>query len=72
MFTEEEIKILKALAADKKVSLKLNAANKTMGDLIRSEFNSIDQRIREEHKPNFEPLQLELKTIRENLIKEVV
>ena len=70
MITEEEEKILKLMAAETKARMKLNIENKIMGDLIRAEFKIIDERIREEHRPIFTPLQEDVKTAQENLRKE--
>ena len=69
-FTEEEERILKLMAAETKARWKLNIENKIMGDAIRAEFKSIDERIREEHRPVFTPLQEDVKTAQENLKKE--
>ena len=69
-FTTEEEKILKLMAAEVKARMKLNIENQIMGDAIRAEFNAIDQRIREEHRPIFTPLQEDVKTAQENLKKE--
>ena len=70
-FTQKEEKILKLTAALTRARAKLNNANQTMGDLIRAEFSIIDQRIRAEHKPIYEPLQQAVKTAEENLKKEL-
>jgi len=67
IFTEEEETILKLMAAEMKARIKLNKVNQEMGDLIRQEFSVIDKRIREENKPLFEPLEQEIKAIKENL-----
>lgn len=69
-FTQEEQEILKLMAAECKARLKLDIENKIMGDAIRAEFKAIDERIREEHRPIFTPLQDDLKTAKENLRKE--
>lgn len=69
-FTEEETKILKLMCAEVKARQKLNIVNKTMGDLIRAQFSTIDTSIREEYRPIFEPLQVDVKTAQENLVKE--
>lgn len=69
-FTIEEEEILKLMVAEVKARMKLNIENKIMGDLIRGEFKAIDTRIREEHRPIFEPLQEDVKTAQENLTKE--
>ena len=69
-FTAKEEKILKLRVAEMKARTELNNANQIMGDLIRVEFTIIDQRIRAEHKPIYEPLQTDAKTAQENLIKE--
>lgn len=58
------------MVAEIKARTELNIANQIMGDLIRAEFTVIDQRIRAEHKPIYEPLQIALKTAKENLKKE--
>lgn len=60
-FTNEEEEILKLIAAESKANMKLNIENQIMGDEIRAEFKSIDERIRAEHKPIFTPLQEDLK-----------
>ena len=70
MLTDEEEKILKLMAAECKARMKLNIENQIMGDLIRAEFKSIDERIREEHRPIFTPLQEDVKTAQDNLRKE--
>ena len=70
MITNEEEKILKLMAAETKARMKLNIENQIMGDLIRAEFKSIDERIRAEHFPIFTPLQEDVKTAQENLRKE--
>ena len=70
MLTEEEEKILKLICAETKARMKLNIENQIMGDLIRAEFKSIDDRIREEHRPIFTPLQDDVKTAQDNLRKE--
>jgi len=70
MLTEEEEKILKLMAAEVKARMKLNIENKIMGDLIRAEFKTIDERIRAEHFPIFTPLQEDVKAAQENLRKE--
>ena len=69
-FTDEEEKILKLMAAEVKARMKLNIENQIMGDAIRAEFNSINERIREEHRPIFTPLEEDVKTAQENLRKE--
>ena len=56
-FTKEEEDILKLMVEELKARMKLNNANQIMGDLIRAEFKTIDERIRAEHKPIYEPLQ---------------
>ena len=70
MITNEEEKILKLMAAETKARMKLNIENQIMGEAIRAEFKSIDERIRAEHFPIFTPLQDDVKTAQENLIKE--
>jgi len=60
-FTKEEEEILKLMAAEVKARQKLNNVNQTMGDAIRAEFSTIDQRIREEYRPVFTPLQEDVK-----------
>ena len=70
MLTEEEEQILKLMVAECKARMKLNIENQIMGDAIRAEFKSIDERIREEHRPIFTPLQEDVKTAQENLKKE--
>ena len=69
-FTSEEEKILKLMVAEITARMKLNIENQIMGDAIRAEFKSIDERIREEHRPIFTPLQEDVKTAQENLRKE--
>lgn len=69
-FTQEDEKILKLMAAEVKARMKLNIENQIMGDEIRAEFDIIDKRIRTEHFPIFTPLQDDVKTAKENLIKE--
>lgn len=69
-FTQEEEDILKLLAAECKARVKLNIENQIMGDAIRAEFKSINERIREEHRPIFTPLEEDVKTAQENLRKE--
>ncbi len=64
---EEEENILRLMAAETKARWKLNIENQIMGDAIRAEFNAIDSRIREEHRPIFTPLQEDVKTTQENL-----
>ena len=66
-FTKEEEEILKLWAAEVKARVKLNIENKNMGDEIRSEFQSIDTRIRNEHRPIFTPLQEDLRNAEKNL-----
>ena len=61
MLTDEEEKILKLMAAETKARWKLNIENQIMGDAIRAEFKCIDERIREEHRPIFTPLQEDVK-----------
>ena len=70
MLTEEEEQILKLMAAECKARMKLNIENQIMGEAIRAEFKCIDERIREEHRPIFTPLQEDVKTAQENLKKE--
>jgi len=69
-FTKEEETILKLMAAEVKARMKLNIENQIMGDAIRAEFKTIDERIREEHRSIFTPLQEDVKTAQENLRKE--
>lgn len=69
-FTKEEETILKLIAAECKARMKLNIENQIMGDVIRAEFKSIDEKIREEHRPIFTPLQDDVKIAQENLRKE--
>ena len=69
-FTEEEEQILKLMAAETKGRMKLNIENQIMGELIRAEFKSIDERIRAEHSPIFTPLEEDFKIAQENLRKE--
>jgi len=70
MITIEEEKILKLMAAETKARMKLNIENQIMGEAIRAEFKTIDERIRAEHKPIFTPLQEDVKAAQENLKKE--
>ena len=70
MLTEEEEQILKLMVAECKARMKLNIENQIMGDLIRAEFKTIDERIRTEHFPIFTPLQEDVKAAQEALIKE--
>ena len=70
MLTAEEERIIKLMVEEVKARMKLNKANQTMGDLIRAEFKTIDERIRAEHKPIYGPLQVYVKTAQENLKKE--
>ena len=70
MLTEEEEQILKLMVAECKARMKLNIENQIMGEAIRAEFKSIDERIRAEHRPIFTPLQEDVKTAQENLKKE--
>ena len=42
-----------------------------MGIAIRSKFSTIDERIRAENKPVFEPLQIKVKLAQEALKKEL-
>lgn len=69
-FTEEEEKILKLMVEEVKARETLNVENQIMGDAIRAEFNTIDQRIRNEHRPIFTPLQEKVRTAQDNLRKE--
>lgn len=69
-FTQEEETILKLMAAETKARWKLNIENQIMGDEIRAEFKSIDERIRTEHRPIYTPLEEDVKTAQENLKKE--
>lgn len=70
MFSVEEEKILKLIAAEIKARMRLNIANKTMGDEIRAEFSVIDARIRAEHEPTITPLEADVKTAQDNLKAE--
>ena len=70
MITEEEERILKLMVAETKAKMKLNIENQIMGDSIRAEFKSIDERIRAEHTPIFTPLQEDVRIAQENLRKE--
>ena len=70
MLTIEEETILKLMVAEIKARYKLNIVNKTMGDEIRAEFKVIDERIRAEYLPIFTPLQVDVQTAKDNLLKE--
>ena len=59
-FTIEEEEILKLASSITKARQKLNIENQIMGDEIRTEFKSIDERIRKEHELIFTPLQKDL------------
>ena len=69
-FTVEEERILKLVVAEVKARMKLNIANKVMGDEIRAEFSVIDTRIRAEHEPTITPLEADVKTAQDNLKAE--
>ena len=69
MFTEEEERILKLMAAEIKARIKLNIENRLIGEEIRTELRAIDDRIREEHRLIFTPLEENLKTAQKNLEK---
>ena len=69
-FTNEDEKILKLIAAELKTRMKLDIENQIMGNKIRTEFRTIDQRIRVEHTPIFTPLQEAHKTAQDNIRKE--
>lgn len=71
MFTEKEEEILKLIVAREVAKIKLDIENQEMGTAIRAEFSTIDARIREEHKPKFQPLQDEIISIG-NQLKEKV
>ena len=58
------------MVAECKARMKLNIENQIMGEAIRAEFKCIDERIREEHRPIFTPLQEDVKTAQDNLLKE--
>ena len=68
-FTTEEEEILKLIVAEMKARMKLNIENQIMGNLIRTEFKTIDEKIRTEHASIFIPLEKEVKTAQENLRK---
>ena len=70
MFTVEEEKILKLMAALEKAKTKLNIANLIMGNEIRTEFSVIDTRIRAEHEPTITPLEADVKTAQDALKAE--
>lgn len=72
MFTFEEEKILKLVVADVKAKAKLNKANVIMGNEIRAEFKTIDERIRAEHEPTITPLEVDVKTAQDNLKAEIL
>lgn len=59
-FTQDEEAIMKLVSAELEARMILNKANKVMGDEIRAEFKSIDERIRKEHEPVITPLQADL------------
>jgi len=67
MFTEEEEEILKLLVVEMKAKIELNNVNQTMGDAIRAEFSIIDQKIRNETKSIYEPLQVKVEDAKNNL-----
>ena len=60
-FTIEQEEILKLIVDEIKARKKLDIVNQTMGNAIRAEFKVIDDRIRAETKPIYEPLQLEVR-----------
>ena len=68
-FTNEEEEILKLLADLTKKRQILNNENSKMGNAIRAEFKSIDDRIRTEHRPIFTPMQEDVKAAEEALKK---
>ena len=67
--TKEQEEILKLVADEIKARKKLDIVNQTMGDAIRAEFKVIDDRIRAETKPIYEPLQIKYKEAQDNLKK---
>jgi len=71
VFTLKQEKILKLLIAEMLAKVELNNVNNAMGIAIRSKFSTIDERIRAENKPVFEPLQIKVKLAQEALKKEL-
>jgi len=71
MLNEKEEKILKLIVAEMQAKVELNNINQAMGVSIRAEFDVIDQRIRAETRPIFEPLQVKVKAAQEVLKKEL-
>lgn len=58
--TADEETILKLMIADVKARAKLNAVNTTMGQEIRTEFNTIDAAIREKYRAAYEALEADV------------
>lgn len=65
--TEKEEKITKLMAAKVMAQVKLNKVNLEMGQAIRAEFATIDAAKREEYKPQYEPLEAEIKSLNEQI-----
>jgi len=68
LLTEKEEKIIKLMTAKVIAQTKLNKVNLGMGNAIRAEFKSIDERIRKETENLYLPLEAEIKSI-DNQIK---
>ena len=66
--TAQEEQVLKLIATETIARMKLNNVNQAMGDAIRTEFNVIDQRIRNENKAKYEPLQQEVAAAKKALL----
>ena len=67
MLTEKEEKITKLMTARVIAQTKLNKVNLEMGTAIRAEFSSIDAAKRNEYKPQYAPLETEIKNIEEQI-----
>ena len=70
-FTVEEEKILKLVVVDLKAKAKLASVNLTMGNEIRTEFNTIDTSIRKTYEPIYLPLEADVKTAQDALKAEI-
>ena len=72
VFTLKEEEILKLQSALIIAQNKLNAVNLEMGTAIRAQFSTIDAQIRAQYKPQYEPLELEIKNIQTALAEKSV
>jgi len=69
-FTQEQERVLKLMVNEFIARMKLNAANRKMGDEIRAAVKPTDDSIRAEWKSVYEPLQTKANEEREKLKAE--